>query len=109
MYRTSVFPIPPGQERRVDICYLQVQKSDFRLIDFTLPLGTVKHAGQPIDELNITFRDTSKDELKNVYSPTHPFDISRPNDNKAVCHLALKNVAQPNDTRLLWGVPRPRI
>jgi Ca-activated chloride channel family protein len=104
LYRTSVFPIPAGQERRVEIRYTQVLKSDFGLIDFTLPLGTVKHAEQPIDELNITVRVTSKDELKNIYSPTHPFDISRPNDNKAVCRLTLKNVAQADDTRLLYGV-----
>lgn len=104
LYRTSVFPIPAGKERRVEIRYTQVLKNDFGLIDFTLPLGTVKHAGQPIDELNITVRVTSKDELKNVYSPTHPFDISRPTDNKAVCRLSLKNVAQPNDTRLLYGI-----
>lgn len=104
LYRTSVFPIPPGQERRVEIRYTQVLKNDSGLIDFTLPLGTVKHAGQPIDELNITIRVNSKDELKNVYSPTHNFDITRPNDNKAVCRLNLKNVTQPDDTRLLYGV-----
>lgn len=104
LYRTSVFPIPAGQARRVEIRYTQVLKSDSGLIDFTLPLGTVKHAGQPIDELNITVRVTSRDELKNVYSPTHDFDITRPNDNKAVCRLNLKNATQPDDTRLLYGV-----
>ncbi|MCP4505546.1 MAG: VWA domain-containing protein, partial [Fuerstiella sp.] len=41
---------------------------------------------------------------KNVYSPTHDFDITRANDNKAVCRLTLKNVAQPDDTRLLYGL-----
>lgn len=104
LYRTSVFPVPPGQERRVEIRYTQVLGSDSGLIDFTLPLGTVKHAGQPIDELDITVRVKSKDELKNVYSPTHDFDISRPNDNKAVCRLTLKDVTQPDDTRLLYGI-----
>jgi Ca-activated chloride channel family protein len=104
LFRTSVFPIPPGQERRVEIRYTQVLNSDSGLIDFTLPLGTVKHTGQPIDKLNITVRIKSKDELKNIYSPTHDFDITRANDNKAVCRLTLKNVTQPDDTRLLYGV-----
>ncbi|MCP4782058.1 MAG: VWA domain-containing protein [Fuerstiella sp.] len=104
LFRTSVFPIPAGQERRVEIRYTQLLKSDSGLIDFTLPLGTVKHTGRPIDELNITVRVKSKQELKNVYSPTHDFDITRANDNKAVCRLTLKNVAQPDDTRLLYGL-----
>ena len=85
LFRTSVFPIPAGQERRVEIRYTQLLKSDSGLVDFTLPLGTVKHTGQPIDTLNITVRVKSKDELKNVYSPTHDFDITRANDYKAVC------------------------
>ncbi|MEO2013028.1 MAG: VIT domain-containing protein [Fuerstiella sp.] len=104
LFRTSVFPIPAGQERRVEIRYTQLLKSDSGLVDFTLPLGTVKHTGQPIDELNITVRVKSKRELKNVYSPTHDFDITRANDNKAVCRLTLKNVTQPDDTRLLYGL-----
>lgn len=104
LFRTSVFPIPAGQERRVEIRYTQVLKSDTGLVDFTLPLGTVKHTGRPIDQLSITVRIKSKGELKNVYSPTHDFDITRANDNKAVCKLTLKNVTQPSDTRLLYGV-----
>ena len=104
LFRTSVFPIPAGQQRRVEIRYTQVLKSDSGLVDFTLPLGTVKHTGQPIDQLTITVRVKSKDELKNVYSPTHDFDITRANDNKAVCKLTLKNVTQPDDTRLMYGV-----
>ena len=69
-----------------------------------LQLGTVKHTGQPIDQLNITVRVKSKDELKNVYSPTHDFRITRANENKAVCRLSLTNVIQPDDTRLLYGL-----
>ncbi len=104
LFRTSVFPIPAGQERRVEIRYTQLLKSDSGLVDFTLPLGTVKHTGQPIDTLNITVRVKSKDELKNVYSPTHDFDITRANDYKAVCRLTLTDVTQPDDTRLLYGI-----
>lgn len=104
LFRTSVFPVPAGQERRVEIRYTQLLKSDSGLVDFTLPLGTVKQTGQPIDQLNITVRVKSKDELKNVYSPTHDFDIYRANDNRAVCRLTLTNVTQPDDTRLLYGV-----
>ena len=39
LFRTSVFPIPAGQERRVEIRYTQLLKSDSGLVDFTLPLG----------------------------------------------------------------------
>ena len=60
LFRTSVFPIPAGQERRVEIRYTQLLKSDSGLVDFTLPLGTVKHTGQPIDNLDITVRVISK-------------------------------------------------
>lgn len=103
LFQTSVFPIPPGQQRRVEIRYTQLLTSDNGLVDFTLPLGTTKHSDKAVEKVTVTVRIKSGDELKNVYSPTHDFEIDRPNENRATCQLTLHNVREPNDVRLLYG------
>lgn len=103
VFKTSVFPIPAGQNRRVEIRYTQLLKSDSGLIDFSLPLGNARHCKKAIEKLNVTVRVKSSDDLKNIYSPTHDFEIDRPNDRKATCKLTLTNVLASDDIRLLYG------
>lgn len=103
LFKTSVFPIPAGATRRVEIRYTQLLKSDFGLIDLTLPLGTARHCERPIDEVNVTVRIRAQNELQNVYSPTHDFDIDRPGSQRARCSLKLSDVRKPDDIRLLYG------
>lgn len=103
LFKTSVFPIPAGQNRRVEIRYNQLLKSDTGLVDFTLPLGLSRHSHQAIEEMNVTVRVKSEEELKNIYSPTHEFKINRSGEKQATCRLTLKNVLQPDDVRLLYG------
>lgn len=103
VFRTSVFPVPAGKSRRVEIKYRQLLKSDSGLIDFGLPLGAVRHCSMPVDKLRVSVRIKTQKELKNVYSPTHDFQIDRATSNKAVCQLELDNVRKPDDVRLLFG------
>ena len=39
MFRTSVFPVPPGAERKVTLRYNQLLRKDHRLTDFLFPLA----------------------------------------------------------------------
>ncbi|MFN7767387.1 MAG: VIT domain-containing protein [Planctomycetaceae bacterium] len=103
LFQTSVFPIPPGAERKVEIRYTQLLKKDAGLIDLVLPLGTTKHSNKPVETLDVTIRIESRDQLKTVYSPTHPVEITRPDDQHAVVRLSLKNSYSPDDFRLLYG------
>ncbi len=103
LFKTSVFPIPAGESRRVEIRYTQLLTSDSGLVDFTLPLGQTKHSSQVIEEMNVTIKLRSEQELKNIYSPTHNFDIDRDGEKRASCKLTLKNVSKSDDVRLLYG------
>lgn len=103
LFRTSVFPVPPGQTRRVEIQYTQLLNSDFGLVDFTLPLGTVRHCEKSVEQVQVTVRINSKSPLQNVYSPTHEFDIDRPTPERAICQVTLNQVKEPDDVRLLYA------
>jgi Ca-activated chloride channel family protein len=106
LFQTSVFPVPPNAERRVEIRYSQLLHSENGLVDLLLPIGTYKHAQHPIETLNIAVRVETSDPLKGIYSPTHAIELTRPDGTHAVCKLALTNVSNPDDFRLLFGTDR---
>lgn len=103
LFKTSVFPIPAGQTRRVEIRYTQLLNNDSGIVDFTLPLGLTRHSQKSIEKMSVTVRVKSNDELKNIYSPTHSFKIDRPDENRATRRLTLNHVREPDDVRLLYG------
>ena len=53
LYRTSVFPIPPGADRKVTMRYTQLCKRDRDVIEFSYPLGTQKFTAKPIQRLGV--------------------------------------------------------
>jgi Ca-activated chloride channel family protein len=103
LFQTSVFPIPPNAERKVEIRYSQLLRKDSGLIDLLVPLGTNKHSSKPVETLTATIRVEASEEIKTIYSPTHKVDISRPDDKHAICKLTLTDVQSPDDFRLLYG------
>src|SRR5580704_17357621 len=54
LFRTSVFPIPPGADRKVTMRYTQLCKRDRDIVEFTYPLGTQKFTSKPIQRLAIS-------------------------------------------------------
>src|SRR5260370_15189693 len=103
LFQTSVFPVPPGGESTVQIGYSQLLKKDSGLIDVLLPLGTAKHSAKPVENFSVTVNIAAAAPIRTVYSPTHQTDISRPDATHAVCKLALHNVTNPDDLRLLYS------
>jgi Ca-activated chloride channel family protein len=103
LFQTSVFPVPPNGESSVQIRYTQLLKKDSGLIDFLLPLGTAKHSARPVENFNVTVSIAAAAPIRNVYSPTHQIEIDRPDKTHAVAKLALHNVTNPDDLRLLYS------
>jgi len=103
LYRTSVFPVPPNAERKVEIRYSQLLTKANGLVDLLIPLGASKHAGRPIETLDVSVHVTASEAIKTLYSPTHKVEIERPDETHALAKLSLKNVTSPNDLRLFYG------
>lgn len=103
LFQTSVFPIPAGAERTVQIKYQQLLKKDAGLVDLILPIGTNKHCSHPVETLAATIRVETNEQIKTIYSPTHQVAIERPDNTHAVCKLTLTNVLSQNDFRLMYG------
>jgi Ca-activated chloride channel family protein len=101
MFQTSVFPVPPGAERKVTLRYSQLCRKDHGLTDFLFPLSTAKYTSHPVERLNIDVAIETKGEIKNVYSPTHSIELKR-DAHHATLSYKSQNEVPTSDFRLLY-------
>lgn len=99
VFRTSVFPIPPGGSREVTLSYTQVCQQDHGLTDFLFPLSTAKYTTQPLEKLSVRVSIESQSPIKNIYSPTHAVSVQR-QTNSAVVEFQATNIVPTSDFRL---------
>lgn len=104
MFQTSVFPVPPGAERKVTLNYSQLLRTDHGMTDFLFPLSTAKYTSHPVEKVDFQVAIESAIEIKNVYSPTHSIDIKRPDGHHATVSFSVKNVVPTGDFRLFFDV-----
>ncbi|MCE9544334.1 MAG: VIT and VWA domain-containing protein [Planctomycetia bacterium] len=106
MFRTSVFPVPPGQERKVTLRYSQLCRKSEGATDFLFPLSTAKYTTEPVDKVEFRLSIESTEPIKNVYSPTHAVEIKRADDRHANIHLVAERQIPSSDFRLLYDTGR---
>ena len=104
MFQTSVFPVPPGAERKVTLNYTQLLRQSQRLTDFLFPLSTAKYTSQPIERLSFRVAIESAAPMKSIYSPTHPVNVERPDDQHAVVTYEATQRIPGSDFRLFYDI-----
>ena len=102
MFRTSVFPVPPGAERKVSLRYSQLMRKSDGSTDFLFPLTTAKYTTDPVEKIEFRLTIDSAEPIKNVYSPSHTVEIKRPDDRRATIHYVAEKQIPTNDFRLMY-------
>ena len=102
LYRTSVFPIPPGADRKVTMRYTQVCKRDRDVVEFSFPFSTQKFTTKPIERLALHLDIRSRDPIKSIYSPGDDLDIERRGEHEARLALVRHDVVPRADFRLVY-------
>ena len=102
LFRTSVFPVPPGAKRTVNLRYTQVCRQSQGLTDFLLPLRTARYTTGPLTSLNVTVAVQSSEPIKNIYATSHKVDIERNGDRRAVVKYLAKDEIPSSDFRLFY-------
>ena len=104
LYRTSVFPIPPGADRKVTMRYTQLCKRDRDVVEFSYPLGTQKFTAKPIERLKIDVVIHSRESIKSVYCPSDESRIDRSGDHDVKVSLERRDIVPSSDFRLVYTV-----
>ncbi|MHB1561991.1 MAG: VIT and vWA domain-containing protein, partial [Isosphaeraceae bacterium] len=108
LYRTSVFPIPPGADRKVTMRFTQLCKRDRDVVEFTYPLSTQKFTAKPIQRLSVELSIRSKEPIKSVYCPTDDASIRRFDDHEVDVKLERRDVIPEHDFRLVTTLAEGR-
>ncbi len=109
MFKTSVFPVPPGAKRTVSLRYTQLCRKQEGMTDFLFPLSTAKYTSSAVEKIDFRISIESQEEIKNLYSPTHPVEIQRPDDRHALVTFTAKDQVPASDFRLLYDIGRGKV
>ena len=109
MFKTSVFPVPPGAERKVNLRYNQLLRKNRQVTDFLFPLSTAKYTSAPVERVLIEASIESAIAIKSVYSPTHTIDVKRSDDRHATVRFELQNQVPASDFRLFYDVAKGEV
>jgi Ca-activated chloride channel family protein len=102
--RASVFPINPGDTRRIELEYSQVLLADAGLIRYSYPLNTEKFSTQPLEEVSISIEVDSNAPVRAIYSPSHEVDINREDDYHFAVGYEKTDVLPNQDFELFYSV-----
>ncbi len=75
--QANVFPIPPGESRRIEIGYTQVLEAENGLLKITYPMETPATNNRMVNEVSIRVTVDGNDDVRNVYSPSHNVEVNR--------------------------------
>ena len=109
MFKTSVFPVPPGAKRTVSLRYTQLCRKQEGMTDFLFPLSTAKYTSSAVEKIDFRISVESQEEIKNIYSPTHAIEIKRPDDRHAVVTYTAKDQVPASDFRLLYDIGHGKV
>jgi Ca-activated chloride channel family protein len=102
--QANVFPIPPHEERRVEITYTMVLPAEGGLIKYVYPQSTKLYSNAPLDEQRIRVEVRSNEAIRAIYSPSHPVAINRDGDYRAVVGFEDSDVLADRDFELYYTV-----
>ena len=104
LYKTSVFPLPPGKERRVLIRYTAECSRDRDLVTVHYPLNTEKFSAKPIDDVKVTVDIKTRSSIGPVYSPTHDLQVQRKSADHVVATYHVTKTIPGTDLQVLYQV-----
>ncbi len=109
IFRTRVFPIPPGKKRTVSLRYTQVLRKEFGLTELAIPLRPAQFTQQPLESLTISATIRSNTPIKNVYSPSHQVKVERKKGKLVRVTFSAERAVPLEDFRLMYDVGKESV
>jgi len=103
-FQASIYPVPAGGERRVELEYSEVLPVDNGLVEYVYPLSTEKFSPRPLEEVAVNVTIRSREPIKAIYSPSHQVDVVREGDHEALVGYEETGVTPDRDLVLYYTV-----
>jgi Ca-activated chloride channel family protein len=102
VFKASVFPVPAGGDRKMQLTYTQICKADAGVVKFFHPVKLARTDAPGDSELIVDVRIRAKTAIKSIYSPSHKFDVTRDGDYRARATCEEKNTDFGRDITLYY-------
>ena len=102
--QANVFPIPAGDERRIEIEYTHLLPADNGLIHYVYPQSTDLYSDTALDRQNIRVEISSNEAIRALYSPSHRISVSREGEFRAIAGYEAEAVIPEKDFELYYTV-----
>jgi len=106
LFRARVYPIPANGEKRVQISYTEVLKSENGLVKYLYPLNTERFSRDPLEDVSISVRVESQVPIVNVYSPSHKVSVSKDSAGRARVGYEDKRVRPDKDFLVYYSLSK---
>jgi Ca-activated chloride channel family protein len=103
--QARIFPIPPGEERRIQLEYTQILSLEEGMLHYRYPLNTERFSALPLEQVSIYVSLTSQTPLRTIYSPSHQNEvvITREDAYHTTLSYEANNVLPDRDFELYAG------
>lgn len=102
LIQTSVFPLPAGATRRVDLQYSSLLRKEGDAVDLLIPLAGARFTAKPVEKLSVKVQISATQDIKNLFSSSHPVDVVRPDARTAVVSWTGSSESSAADFRLIY-------
>ncbi|MEP7287955.1 MAG: VIT domain-containing protein [Chloroflexota bacterium] len=102
--QANVFPIPAGEQRKIEITYSQIVTADNGLINYTYPLKTDYVSSLPVQQVSVSLQVSAKDPISSVYSPNPQIIVSRTDDRHFTAGFETTSYRAADDFSVYYGV-----
>ena len=100
--QASIFPIPPGEDRQVQITYREVLLQEEGLVRYRYPLNTERFSAEPLEQVSVRVAVESAVPIRAIYSPTHSVAIDQQDDYRFVAGWEDSHVRPDTDFELIY-------
>lgn len=73
--RARIFPIPAGEERRIQLEYTEILPAEEGMLHYRYPLNTERFSALPLEQVSISVSLTSQTPLRTIYSSSHQNEV----------------------------------
>ncbi|MGI9252888.1 MAG: VWA domain-containing protein, partial [Thermomicrobiales bacterium] len=103
LLQARVFPIPPGEDRRIEITYGEILPTEGGLTHYRYGLDTERFSAAPLERASISVAIASDTPLRAIYSPSHSVAIDRTDSTHATVGWEASGVRPDKDFDLYFS------
>ena len=103
-FRARIFPIEPGETRRIALEYVELLSPEGGLFRYRYPLAPERFSARPLEEVKLEVRIEASQPVGSVYSPTHQVTVNRETPTSARASYAETDVLPDRDFILYYSL-----